>query len=110
MTTESAILENVKKLPESVKEAVLLYTKFLASQYTEKTAIKSADISKQCLAGSMRETFKLPLPKDFNKPLAVADTFLSENAEAKYGYGSLAGKITMSEDFDEPLEDLGEYM
>jgi hypothetical protein len=28
----------------------------------------------------------------------------------KYGYGSLAGKITMSEDFDAPLEDFAEYM
>ena len=33
-----------------------------------------------------------------------------EEYEEKYGYGSLAGKITMSDDFDEPLEDLKEYM
>lgn len=33
-----------------------------------------------------------------------------ENIEANQGYGSWAGKIIMSDDFDEPLEDLAEYM
>ncbi|MEL6460371.1 MAG: DUF2281 domain-containing protein [Cyanobacteria bacterium J06636_27] len=33
-----------------------------------------------------------------------------ENTEANQGYGSWAGKIIMSNDFDEPLEDLAEYM
>ena len=35
---------------------------------------------------------------------------VKKKIEKKYGYGSLAGKITMSDDFDEPLEDLKEYM
>ncbi|NEP13808.1 MAG: DUF2281 domain-containing protein [Symploca sp. SIO2C1] len=30
--------------------------------------------------------------------------------ETAHGYGSWAGKIIMSDDFDEPLEDLAEYM
>lgn len=30
--------------------------------------------------------------------------------ETAYGYGSWAGQIIMSDDFDEPLEDLAEYM
>ena len=30
--------------------------------------------------------------------------------ETKGGYGSWAGQIIMSDDFDEPLEDLTEYM
>ena len=46
----------------------------------------------------MKETFVLPLHDNFDE------------TEEKYGYGSLAGKITMSDDFDEPLEDLQEYM
>ena len=33
-----------------------------------------------------------------------------EQTEKHYGYGSLAGKIIMADDFDEPLEDLKEYM
>ncbi|NER24704.1 MAG: DUF2281 domain-containing protein [Symploca sp. SIO1B1] len=30
--------------------------------------------------------------------------------ETAQGYGSWAGQIIMSDDFDEPLEDLAEYM
>lgn len=33
-----------------------------------------------------------------------------ESMEANQGYGSWSGKIIMSDDFDEPLEDLAEYM
>ncbi|NEO16602.1 DUF2281 domain-containing protein [Moorena sp. SIO3E8] len=33
-----------------------------------------------------------------------------ENLETAQGYGSWAGQIIMSDDFDEPLEDLAEYM
>lgn len=34
----------------------------------------------------------------------------NEQIEKGHGYGSWAGKIIMSDDFDEPLEDLDEYM
>ena len=30
--------------------------------------------------------------------------------ESQYGYGSMMGKIIISDDFDEPLEELAEYM
>ncbi|MEC4803786.1 MAG: DUF2281 domain-containing protein [Jaaginema sp. PMC 1079.18] len=30
--------------------------------------------------------------------------------ERKYGYGSLAGKLIIPDDFDEPLAELEEYM
>lgn len=33
-----------------------------------------------------------------------------EQTEKKYGYGSLAGKLVVPDDFDEPLEELAEYM
>ncbi|MCL1462903.1 MULTISPECIES: DUF2281 domain-containing protein [Argonema] len=40
-----------------------------------------------------------------------AKTELSqEQLEEIHGYGSWAGQIVMSDDFDEPLEDLKEYM
>lgn len=38
MTIEVSILKNVEKLPESVKQSLLLYTKLLVSQYAEKKA------------------------------------------------------------------------
>jgi hypothetical protein len=34
----------------------------------------------------------------------------SEQIENDHGYGSWKGQIIMSDDFDEPLEDLQEYM
>jgi len=33
-----------------------------------------------------------------------------KKVEVTQGYGSWAGQIIMSDDFDEPLEDLAEYM
>ena len=54
--------------------------------------------------------FKLPLPADVNKPVELMNPDEKAALELKYGYGSLAGKITMSDDSDEPLEDLKDYM
>ncbi|MBF2088181.1 MAG: DUF2281 domain-containing protein [Synechococcales cyanobacterium K44_A2020_017] len=42
--------------------------------------------------------------------MELLDTEQKAALEKKYGYGSLAGKIIMSDDFDEPLEDLEDYM
>jgi Protein of unknown function (DUF2281) len=70
MTIETEILNNVEKLPESVKKAVFLYTEFLASQYAEaKTNEIEAKSKKRRLAGSMKGTFILPLPDNFDEPL-----------------------------------------
>jgi hypothetical protein len=70
MTIETAILKNVEKLPDTVKQAVLLYTEFLANQYA-KTKLEEIPekTGKQRLAGSMKGTFVLPLPDDFDEPL-----------------------------------------
>jgi hypothetical protein len=66
MTIEAAILKNVEKLPDTVKQAVLLYTEFLASQYAkEKLEITEEKSERRRLAGSMKGTFVLPLPDDF---------------------------------------------
>ena len=87
MTIEATILKNIENLPESVKQAVLLYTEFLASQYSkQKIEPEEEIVSKSLVSESIQD------------------------AEKKYGYGSLAGKIIMSDNFDEPLEDLQEYM
>jgi hypothetical protein len=73
MSIEAAILQNVEKLPNAVKQSVLLYTEFLASRVV------------------------VDLPK-------------TVQAEADYGFGSLAGQIVMADDFDAPLDDLRDYM
>ncbi|WP_017660405.1 type II toxin-antitoxin system VapB family antitoxin [Baaleninema simplex] len=73
MTIETEILQNLEKLPESVKQAVLDYTEFLASRYT----------------------------REFPQV---------EKTSKRGGLGIWKGKIWMSDDFDEPLEDLKYYM
>ncbi|MBD2579310.1 DUF2281 domain-containing protein [Oscillatoria sp. FACHB-1406] len=57
----------------------------------------------------MKGIFVLPLPEDFNESMESSDPAKNAMLEKKYGYGSLARKITMSDDFDEPLEDFKEY-
>ena len=70
MTTESAILETTKRLPEPIKQALLLYAQFLASQYAEGTLPNQSDEKKaSSLSGSLKGTFVLPLPDDFDQPL-----------------------------------------
>ena len=77
MTIESAILENIAKLPDSVKNAVLLYTEFLASQYHQEPSKEISPISKKIpLAGSMKGTFILPLPDDFDEPLTDLEEYM----------------------------------
>jgi mRNA-degrading endonuclease RelE of RelBE toxin-antitoxin system len=73
MMIETAILKNLEKLPESVKQAVLDYIEFLVSRYAQEA------------------------PK-------------TEKAAKRGGLGIWKGKIWMSDDFDEPLEDLKDYM
>ncbi len=73
---ESAILKNIEKLPESVKNSVFLYTEFLASQYKD-TNLEPATISKKPrFAGSMKGTFVLPLPEDFDEPLEELEEYM----------------------------------
>jgi mRNA-degrading endonuclease RelE of RelBE toxin-antitoxin system len=73
MMIETAILKNLEKLPESVKQAVLDYIEFLVNRYAQEP------------------------PK-------------TEKTAKRGGLGIWKGKIWMSDDFDEPLEDLKDYM
>ena len=80
--TEPTILEKYEALPDSLKTEVGHYIEFLLEKYVNPTLSSQPDA------------------KDENP----------ENPEKYHGYGSWAGQIIMSDDFDEPLEDLKEYM
>ncbi|SMQ86550.1 DUF2281 domain-containing protein [Synechococcus sp. 7002] len=54
---------------------------------------------------SKSKTLSIPCPKVSQKFSATS----SPNRE-KVRYGSLAGKLVVPDDFDEPLEELAEYM
>ncbi len=77
MTIETEILEMVSRMPESVKQEILHYAKYLFENYSQ-TEPEQADVEQ---------------PK-----------------KKRGGFGILKGKIWMADDFDEPLEDLKEYM
>ena len=80
MTIETAILNNVEKLPDSLKQAIFYYTEFLVSRYAKET---NAEIQ------TSSETEKSP---------------------KRGGFGIWKGKIWMADDFDAPLEDFQDYM
>jgi hypothetical protein len=106
MNTNTVILQKIEMMPEHLKQEVLQYVEQLIEKYSQTTSLdKAIPNHKRRLFGSMKGTFVLPLPDNFNDEL---DDF--QDDEKKYGYGSLAGKIIMSDDFDEPLEDLKDYM
>jgi hypothetical protein len=74
---ESAILRNIEKLPESVKNAVFLYTEFLASQHYKDANLDIEEIYKKPrFAGSMKGTFVLPLSEDFDEPLEELEEYM----------------------------------
>ena len=103
-------MKNIENLPNSVKEAVLIYTEFLAHQYHKQNLEEVKQDSEDNQPVFIEGTFRLPLPADFDRPIESISVEQREFLEKKYGYGSLAGKITMSDDFDEPLEDMKRYI
>ena len=80
------ILEKLEALPESLQNEVLHYIEFLSEKYVQ-TGL------------------------DTPKSLAGAFRGLTEKeAEKQYGCGSMVGQIIIADDFDEPLEELADYM
>jgi hypothetical protein len=63
---ETAILEYLHKLPSLLQQEVLYYTQFLLENHTKNTS----QPQKKRQAGFLKGTFNLPLPEDFNEPLA----------------------------------------
>ena len=106
---QPTILEKLEKLPESLQTEVLHFIEFLIEKHTTRH-VQEETLKKRRLAGSMKGTFVLPLPDNFDAPMELLDAEQKGALDKKYGYGSLAGKIIMSDDFDEPLEDLKDYM
>ena len=77
----------LKQLPESLKFEVFQYTEYLVSKYGNQNNLANNSLDKN--------------NSNFNE---------AKQNEEKYGYGSLAGRIEISDDFDAPLEEFEEYM
>lgn len=83
---QPAILEKLESLPESLQLKVLQYIDSLIANH---------------------EQYMPKRPQDANQPTRSEQ----ETAPKKYRVaGTMKGMIIMSDDFDEPLEDLKDYM
>jgi hypothetical protein len=66
---ESAILEQLQKLPESGQQEALRYIESLVIEYSRSEKNIASSLVKKRQAGMMKGTFVLPLVDDFNAPL-----------------------------------------
>ncbi|MGF1522869.1 MAG: DUF2281 domain-containing protein [Leptolyngbyaceae cyanobacterium] len=107
---QPAILQKLETLPESLQTEVLHYIEFLLEKHHAQGKTSEVQPKQLQLANSIEGTFSLPLPEDIDSSSELMGDAAKGSYEEKYGYGSLAGKVTISDDFDEPLEDLKDYM
>ncbi|MEO0986227.1 MAG: DUF2281 domain-containing protein [Cyanobacteria bacterium J06639_14] len=68
MTVDTEILQTLTQMPESLKQEVLHYAKYLIQNYSHPTSMQNKP-KKRRSAGSMKDMFVLPLPDDFDEPL-----------------------------------------
>jgi hypothetical protein len=81
--SETKLLEKIKNLSTDYQQLVQDFVEMLSQKQAKKQ-----------------------LPEDN----FMTNSSITKDDDKRYGYGSLAGKMIMSDDFDEPLEDLAEYM
>ena len=72
---------------------------------------KLQDLSEDLQSEVLQYVETLLQSKRGSQPIQTVES-ASENVELnpRHGYGSWEGKIIMSDDFDEPIEDLADYM
>lgn len=72
MTLESSIINNIKKLPETMQQAVLLYTEFLVNRSTQQNEaqLESAPEVRHARRGGLGVwKGKIWIADDFDAPL-----------------------------------------
>jgi hypothetical protein len=72
---QPVILEKLDKLPEPLQTEVLHYIEFLLDKHATNPTPEEAQ-KKHRLAGSMKGTFVLPLPDDFDEPLKEFEEYM----------------------------------
>ncbi|NEO70597.1 DUF2281 domain-containing protein [Moorena sp. SIO3H5] len=68
MTIDTEILQTVGKMPESLKQELLHYAKYLMANYSQDVSPEQ-HAGKKRRSGILKGTFVLPLPDDFDEPL-----------------------------------------
>jgi hypothetical protein len=87
-TTFQNIAESLKQLPDSLQIEVFHYIEFLKSNYAKQS---NSNVT-QSLEPNRTEGSEVKLPKK------------------RDGFGIWQGKISISEDFNAPMEEFEEYM
>lgn len=87
--TKIKLLEKIETLSNDYQQLVLEFVEFLHNKQKQNQIIQAKSVD---IYSSQQKENQLDKPTK------------------RGGYGILKGKIWMSDDFDEPLEDLAEYM
>ncbi|MGD1702443.1 type II toxin-antitoxin system VapB family antitoxin [Dapis sp. BLCC M229] len=69
MNIDTEILQTIEKMPESLKQELLHYAKYLVKNYSKDVSLEQHPVKKR-RSGILKGTFVLPLSDDFDEPLA----------------------------------------
>jgi hypothetical protein len=69
VTVDGEILQTLLEMPEPLKTELLHYAKYLIDNYSKDVSQMQPPQNKR-RAGILKGTFVLPLPDDFDEPLA----------------------------------------
>jgi hypothetical protein len=72
MSTDTALWKVVVNMPDTLKKELLHYAEYLLEKYPDA----KENPEKRPLAGSMKGTFVLPLPDDFDAPLEDFEEYM----------------------------------
>jgi hypothetical protein len=69
MNVDTELFQTVVTMPELLKQELLHYAKYLMANYSQEITLKQQPVKKR-RSGILQGTFTLPLPDDFDEPLA----------------------------------------
>ncbi|MEH2457671.1 type II toxin-antitoxin system VapB family antitoxin [Nostoc sp.] len=75
MAIDAEILQTLDQMPESLKQELLHYAKYLVENYS-KTISQETLLQQKRRSGILKGTFLLPLPDDFDEPLEVFKEYM----------------------------------
>jgi Protein of unknown function (DUF2281) len=75
MAIDAEILQTLNQMPESLKQELLHYVKYLVENYSKAISQESL-LQKKHRSGILKGTFVLPLPDDFDEPLEVFKEYM----------------------------------
>ncbi|NES18965.1 MAG: DUF2281 domain-containing protein [Symploca sp. SIO3E6] len=75
MDIDTEILQTVVAMPESLKQELLHYAKYLIENHSQDIPQEHHSVKKR-RSGILKGTFVLPLPDDFDEPLEDFEQYM----------------------------------